>query len=96
MEINNLSMKIDELNNEDSKTIYIEKYNKIKQNIEEIETILNSNLHIDQLTFDEILLEIKKININDINNIRTLKYYKQLIEKYEELKLNEELKITHV
>ena len=97
MEINNVCKMIDELNYEDDKDNFIKKYEIIKNNINKIdEELLNDNKDIDNLTFQEINVLIKNININKNVNIKELNYYNKIIQKYEELAKNEELQFKNV
>ena len=96
MEIENVCNLIDDLNFEEDKNNYLFKYNEIKKNIEIIDNVLNNNNeeNIEKLNFEEIINIIKDINIHEIKDIETLKYYKSLLDRYEKLKKNEELKLT--
>lgn len=98
MEIENVCNLIDDLNFEEDKNNYLFKYNEIKKNIEIIDNVLNNNNeeNIEKLNFEEIINIIKDINIHEIKDIETLKYYKSLLDRYEKLKKNEELKLTNI
>jgi hypothetical protein len=98
MEIENVCNLIDDLNFEEDKNNYLLKYNEIKKNIEIIDNVLNNNNeeNIKSLNFEEIVNIIKNINIYEIKDIETLKYYKSLLDRYEKLKKNEELKLTNI
>jgi hypothetical protein len=97
MEINNVCKMIDELNYEDDKDNFVKLYAKIKNNINKIdEELLNNNVNIDNLTFQEINVLIENININKNVNIQELNYYNKIIKKYDELVKNEELHFENV
>ena len=97
MEINNICKMIDELNYEDDKDNFVKLYAKIKNNINKIdEELLNNNVNIDNLTFQEINVLIENININKNVNIQELNYYNKIIKKYDELVKNEELQFKNV
>ena len=97
MEINNVCKMIDELNYEDDKDNFVKLYAKIKNNINKIdEELLNNNVNIDNLTFQEINVLIENININKNVNIQELNYYNKIIKKYDELVKNEELQFKNV
>lgn len=96
MEIDNVCNLIEELNHADNKNDFIEKYNKINDEIKKIDCFLLENDEIEKYTFEQIVNEIEKIEINDTMELKTLKYYNNLICQYEKLLKNEKLTLQEV
>ena len=99
--LTDLCKSINEMDVVGNKEVFIIKHKDINDKINTIDSFLNDDNEINEInenngnnekTFVEIIEELINLNVSELNNnisIEKLKYYHNLLKKYEELLLNE-------
>ena len=107
--LSDISNDINKLDVIENKEIFINKYKDIGEKINIIDNFLNSDNNDNndnnrdkdnkEKTFTDIIEELIDLNMAEINNnmtIEKLKYYSDLLKKYDNLLINEKNTIEYV
>ena len=97
---------INKLDIVEKKEIFIDKYKDINEKIENIDKFLNeeceyfkNDIDNKEKTFTDIIEELINLNMSELNNnmtIEQLKYYSDLLKKYDNFLINEKNIIEYV
>ena len=97
---------INKLDIVENKEIFIDKYKDINEKIHNIDKILNEecgdfkiNIDDKEKSFTDIIEELINLNLSELNNnmtIEKLKYYSDLLKKYDNFLINEKNIIEYV
>ena len=93
--------EINKLDISENKDIFINKYKEIGIKVQDIDKYLNEKNEdtSSSKTVVDIIEELVNLNMNEINNnisIEKLKYYNELLKKYDELIINGKNDINYV
>ena len=104
--LSNICNDINKLDIIEKKEIFINKYKDINEKIENIDKILNNecedsknNIDNKEKYFTDIIEELINLNMSEFNNnmtIEQLKYYSDLLKKYDNFLINEKNVIEYV
>ena len=95
--LNDFCKNLDKIGCETNKQEFVNNYKNIKQNLEEIDEILDKPSIVDKkLDINDLLILLNDINSKNINylTVHEIKYFKDLLELLEEKISNNKLEVN--